>query len=260
MKFVALALAFLLAAGCQAELTQADAPNKYEHIRAGVVTALTQAKESAQRAIDQLDDAEFKDYKARLTKGLEFVEHSITSAAASLTPFREGLGPQLIEYFSSTREKLSNDIEALRQELEPKCKELSEVVKKHLVEYRTLLEPALKEYTEKNQHVVEEFKIKFEPVVKDLQEKIKVNVEETKSKLTPIVEIIRNKLTKILEDLKTEYGPHVQEYREQIESVTADLRSKYESGALQEKFTKLVEELKPKLQDIYETIDKAFKA
>ncbi|GAA6082262.1 apolipoprotein A-I-1 [Tachysurus ichikawai] len=259
MKFVALALVFLLAAGCQVDITQADAPNKYEHIRAGVVTYLTQAKESAQRAINQLDDAEYKDYKARLNNGLELVENSITSMAASLAPFREGFGPQLIEYFSSTREKLSNDMEALRKELEPKGQELGEVVKKHLLEYRTLLEPALKEYTEKNQHVVEEFKTKFEPVVKNLQEKIKVNVEETKSKLTPIVEIIRNKLTKVLEELKTEYGPHVQEYREQIESVTADLRSKYESGALQEKLKKLADELKPKLQDIYTSIEKAFK-
>lgn len=93
MKFVALALAVLLAAGkhcflahynlcilltsqmnkqiltqiycpgCQGDLWQADAPTQYEHIRAGVVTYLTQLKASAHKAINSLDDAEFKDYK-----------------------------------------------------------------------------------------------------------------------------------------------------------------------------------------------------
>ncbi|MCI4390654.1 hypothetical protein PGIGA_G00125090 [Pangasianodon gigas] len=63
MKFVALVLAVLLAAGCQARFLQADAPSQYEHIRAAVVTYLGQVKETAQKAIDHLDDAEFKDYK-----------------------------------------------------------------------------------------------------------------------------------------------------------------------------------------------------
>ncbi|KAK3534291.1 hypothetical protein QTP86_012139 [Hemibagrus guttatus] len=255
-----LTLAFLLASGCQANFVQADAPSQYEHIRAGVVTYLNQVKQTAQKAIDQLDDAEFKDYKARLTKGLEAIESVITNTAESLAPVRSGIGPQIVEMFSATREKISNDIAEMQKELEPKCQELRTVLKKHLEEYRALMEPALKEYSEKNSQVVEEFRAKFEPIAKDLQEKIKVNLEETKSKLTPIVEIIRNKLTKVLEDLKETYGPHVQEYREQIESVITDLRQKYESGQLQERLKHLADELRPKLQDIYQTIDKAFKS
>ncbi|KAI5626346.1 apolipoprotein A-I precursor [Silurus asotus] len=259
MKFVALALAFLLAAGCQTKSVQADAPSQYEHIRAGVVTYLNQAKDTAQKAIAQLDDDKFKDYKARLTRGLETIEAFINSAAESLAPIRGGIGPQIVDLISASRQKAAEDLEQLRKELEPKWAELREVVKKHLEEYRTLTEPALKEYSEKNHQVVEEFKTKFEPIVKELQEKFKVNVEETKSKLTPIVEIIRNHLTKILEDLKTAYGPHIQEYKEEYEKKIDELRKKYESGELLEKAKKLVEELRPQFVGIYNTIDQAFK-
>ncbi|KAB5535569.1 hypothetical protein PHYPO_G00119190 [Pangasianodon hypophthalmus] len=254
MKFVALALAFLLAAGCQGE-----APSQYEHIRAVVVTFSHQVKETLHKTIAHLDDAQYKDYKARLTHVLDRIEALLKSVTESLAPVLEGIGPQIVEFIAGARDKVSKDLEELRKELEPKAEELREVVKKHLVEYRTLLEPKLKEYCEKNQQVVHEFRAKFEPVVKDLQEKFKVNVEETKSKLTPIVEIIRNHLTKILEELKTTYGPHVQEYREQIDAVVANLRQKYESGELQRKLKHLAMELRPQLTGIYTTIEKAFK-
>ncbi|TSP46827.1 Apolipoprotein A-I-2 [Bagarius yarrelli] len=260
MKFVALALAFFLAAGCQAEVQQADIPSHYEHIRAIVVTSLNQIKEAVHRAIDHLDDAEFKDYKARLNKALEIIENFITYTAESLAPIRGGIGPQLVEFVFDSHKKLSHDLQELRKELDPKYQELQVVVKKHLEEYRSLTEPALKEYTSKNQQVVDEFKAKFEPVFKQLQEKLKVNVEETKSKLTPIVEIIRNKLTTVIEELRTIYGPHVQEYKEQIEAVQADLRHKYETGKLQDNLKKLADELRPKVTDIFETVAKYFKS
>ncbi|MCI4390653.1 hypothetical protein PGIGA_G00125070 [Pangasianodon gigas] len=133
MKFVALALAFLLAAGCQA-----DAPSQYEHIRAGVVTYLTQVKETAHKTIAHLDDAEYKDYKARLTHGLDSIEALLKSATESLAPVREGIGPQIVEFIAGARDKVSKDLEELRKELEPKAEELREVVKKHLVEYHIL--------------------------------------------------------------------------------------------------------------------------
>ncbi|KAK3513550.1 hypothetical protein QTP70_016485, partial [Hemibagrus guttatus] len=259
MKFVALALAVLLAAGCQARFLQADAPSQYEHIRAAVVTYLGQVKETAQKAIDHLDDAEFKDYKARLNQGLANIENVLKSASESLAPIREGLGPQIVEGLSGVRERVSHDLEELRKELEPKREELRQVVKKHLDEYRAKLEPVLKEYSEKNRKQVDEFRAKFEPVIKDLQEKIKVNVEETKSKLTPIVETLRNKLTKGLEELKLTFGPHAQEYREQIEGIFTELRHKYETGELQQKLKNLGEELRPQLKGIYDTIEKAFR-
>ncbi|GAA6082263.1 apolipoprotein A-I-2-like [Tachysurus ichikawai] len=259
MKFVALALAVLLAAGCQARFLQADAPSQYEHIRAGVVTYLNQFKDTAQKAIDHLDDAEFKDYKARLNQGLANIETLLNSASESLAPVRAGIGPQIVEGISGVREKIAHDLEELRKELEPKREELRQVVKKHLDEYREKLEPVLKEYSEKNRKQVDEFRAKFEPVIKELQEKIKVNVEETKSKLTPIVETLRNKLTKGLEELKATFGPHAQEYREQIEGIFTELRQKYETGELQQKLKHLGEELRPQLNGIYSTIEKAFR-
>lgn len=260
MKFVALALAVLLAAGCQARFLQADAPSQYEHIRAAVVTYLGQVKDTALKAIDHLDDSEFKDYKARLHQGLESIETTLKSASESLAPVREGIGPQIVEGLSGVRERVSHDLEELRKELEPKREELRRVVLKHLEEYREKLEPVMKEYSEKNRKQVDEFRAKFEPVIKELQEKIKVNVEETKSKLTPIVETLRNKLTKGLEELKATFGPHALEYREQIEGIFTELRHKYETGELQQKLKNLGEELRPQLKGVYDTIEKAFRA
>ncbi|XP_060761249.1 apolipoprotein A-I-2-like [Neoarius graeffei] len=259
MKFVTLALAFLLAAGCQSNKLQADAPSQYEHIRAGVVTYLTQLKESAHQAVNQLDDAEFKDYKARFTKGLDNIEAAIKYAAESLAPVRTGAGPQIVEFISSIRETFSHDLKELGKELQPKQEELYKVIKKHLEEYKTLLEPVVKDYNEKNQQLIEDFRTKVQPVFDQLKAKFSVNLEETKSKLTPIVETIRDHLANKFQELKTAYGPHAQEYREQIELAYADVRQKYESGKLQENLKKLVEELKPQLKGIYETIEKAFK-
>ncbi|KAM9440187.1 uncharacterized protein Hap1MRO34_000533 [Clarias gariepinus] len=256
MKFLALALAFLMAAGCQADAP----PNTYEHARAAVVTFLTQAKVSAEKVIDHLDDAEFKDLKPRLHQGLQNIETYMTSAAEQLAPVRSGLGPQIAEFIFGARDKVKHDMEELRKELEPKCAELRQVVRKHLDEYRTLLNPVLQDYSEKQKQVVEEFKAKFEPVVKQLHEKFKVNVEETKSKLTPIVEIIRNHLTKILEEWKATYGPLVEEYREKIEKTASELRTMYESGKLQENLKTMGEELRPQIVGIYHTIEKAFQA
>lgn len=51
-------------AACQgASLLQADAPSQLAHVRAAMDVYLTQVKDSAKRALDQLDDAEYKELK-----------------------------------------------------------------------------------------------------------------------------------------------------------------------------------------------------
>ncbi|KAI4878175.1 hypothetical protein NFI96_011615 [Prochilodus magdalenae] len=247
MKFVALALAVLLAVGCQARSMQADAPSKYEHIRAAVVTYLGQVKETAQKAIDRIDD---KDIKDRLTLSLTRIETMLETAAESLKPVRDTIGPQVVEFASSLRERIEKDVEELQTELAPKREELHTVVKKHLDEYRVKLEPLLKEFAEKHREMMEDFRTKAEPVMKELHDLVKVNVEETKSKLTPIVEVIRSKLAVYIEEVKTIAEPYIQEYREHAER----MRSQYESGAVHDKMTKLAEEVKPQLAKIFEII------
>uniref|UniRef100_A0AAR2LQR7 Apolipoprotein A-Ib n=2 Tax=Pygocentrus nattereri TaxID=42514 RepID=A0AAR2LQR7_PYGNA len=259
MKFVALALAILLAAGCQARSMQADAPTQYEQIRSAVVTYLGQVKETAQKAIDRLDDAEYKEVKDRLTLSLTRIETFLESASESLKPVRETFGPQLLEVFAGVREKVEKDVEELRTELAPKREALREVVVKHIDEYREKLEPLLKEYTEKNREQMEYFRGKFEPVLKELRELIKTNVEETKSKLTPIVEVLVKKGRERLEEVKQALDPYIQEYREQAGSTLTSLREQYDSGELHKKISGLIEEVKPQLEKIAESVQKAFK-
>ncbi|XP_036412541.1 apolipoprotein A-Ib isoform X2 [Colossoma macropomum] len=259
MKFVALALAILLAAGCQARSMQADAPTQYEQIRSAVVTYLGQVKETAQKAINRLDDAEYKELKDRLTLSLTRIEKYLESASESLRPVRETIGPQVIEAFAALREKVEKDVEDLRTELAPKREALREVVKKHIDQYREKLEPLLKEYAEKHHEQMEYFRSKFEPVLKELRELIKTNVEETKSKLTPIVEVLVKKGHERLEELKHAIEPYIQEYREQAGSTFTSLRDKYESGELQKKISDLVEEIKPQLEKIAESVHRALK-
>lgn len=50
-------------AGSQAASLQADAPSQLAHIRAAADVYFTQAKEAAKRALNQLDDTEYKELK-----------------------------------------------------------------------------------------------------------------------------------------------------------------------------------------------------
>lgn len=50
-------------AGSQAAAVPAEVPSQLDHIRSAVGVYLTQVKESAVRALDNLDDTEYSDYK-----------------------------------------------------------------------------------------------------------------------------------------------------------------------------------------------------
>ena len=118
--------------------------------------------------------------------------------------------------------------------------------------------PVLKANAEKNREQMEYFRGKFEPVLKDLRGQIKTNVEENKSKLTPNVEGLVKKGHERLEELKQAIEPYIQEYREQTGSTLTSLREKYESGELHKKITSLLEEVRPQLEKIAESVQKTF--
>lgn len=54
---------FLSSSGSQGAALQADAPSQLAHVRAAMDVYLTQVKDSAKRALDQLDDTEYKELK-----------------------------------------------------------------------------------------------------------------------------------------------------------------------------------------------------
>lgn len=257
MKFVALALTVLLAAGSQARFLQADAPappSQLEHVRAAVGMYLQQVKDTAQKALEHLDETEYKDYKPKLSQSLDSIQGYIQSASAALSPYTDAVSSQFMELTKDMRDKIQADVDQLKKDLEPKQAELKEVVQKHLDEYREKLEPLVKEYTEKHKKEMEELKTKLEPVVEDLRAKIQTNVEETKSKLVPIVEAIRAKLTERLEEMRTLAEPYVQEYKEHLSEALTDVKDKVQGEDLQSKLKPYVEEVKTKLTALWESL------
>uniref|UniRef100_A0A8C7UZ32 Apolipoprotein A-I-1 n=1 Tax=Oncorhynchus mykiss TaxID=8022 RepID=A0A8C7UZ32_ONCMY len=226
MKFLALALTILLAAGTQAFPMQADAPSQLEHVKAALSMYIAQVKLTAQRSIDLLDDTEYKEYKMQLTQSLDNLQQYADATSQSLAPYSEAFGTQLTDATAAVRAEVMKDVEELRSQLEPKRAELKEVLDKHIDEYRKKLEPLIKEHIELRRTEMEAFRAKMEPIVEELRAKVAINVEETKTKLMPIVEIVRAKLTERLEELRTLAAPYAEEYKEQMIKAVGEVREK----------------------------------
>ncbi|KAK6296902.1 hypothetical protein J4Q44_G00330440 [Coregonus suidteri] len=262
MKFLALALTILLAAGTQAVPMQADAPSQLEHVKAAMMVYMTQVKETAQRSIDLLDDTEYKEYKQQLSQSLDNLQQYAQSASQSLAPYSEAFGTQLTDATAAVRAEVMKDVEELRTQLEPKRAELKAVLEKHMEEYREKLEPLIKEHIDQRRTEMEAFRVKMEPVVEEMRAKVSANVEETKAKLMPIVETVRAKLTERLEELRTLAAPYAEEYKEQMIKAVEEVREKV--VPLTEDFKGQVgpaaEQARLKLMSIYETIIQAMKA
>ncbi|WP_289449418.1 hypothetical protein, partial [Klebsiella pneumoniae] len=136
MKFVALALALLLAVGSQAASLQADAPSQLAHLRAALDVYLTQVKDSANRALDQLDDTEYKELKASLSQRLETMHTQIKALQGSVSPVTDNIVATISDATADFRTSVMNDIDALKADLEPKRIALRDVINKHIEEYR----------------------------------------------------------------------------------------------------------------------------
>ncbi|KAK5599405.1 hypothetical protein CRENBAI_021751 [Crenichthys baileyi] len=260
MKFVALALAVLLAVGCQAASLQADAPSQLAHIRSAVDVYLTQAKEGAIKALDQLDDTPYQELKATLAQRLEDMHNNIKQLQAQVSPMTDSLVTTISDATAEFRASVMADIDALKVELEPKRAKLREVLEKHMEEYRTLLEPMLKEYSAKHSAEMEALRAKMEPVVAELRQKVATNVEETKAALMPIVESVRSKLVERLENLKQVATPYVEEYKEHLKKYYSQTQgvNTEELTNLREKLAPLGEEIREKLQAMALIITETF--
>uniref|UniRef100_A0AAQ4PL57 Apolipoprotein A-Ib n=1 Tax=Gasterosteus aculeatus aculeatus TaxID=481459 RepID=A0AAQ4PL57_GASAC len=246
MKFVALALALLLAVGSHAASLQADAPSQLDHVRAAMDVYLTQVKESAKKALDHLDDAEYKDLKDRLSQRIEDMHVQVKALQGSVSPITDSVVSTIADATSDFRASVMAD-------LAPKRAALKEVIDRHVDQYRTILEPIISEYSAKHSADMEALRGKMQPIVADLQNKVSVNVEETKAALIPIVEAVRTKLSERLEQLKTMVGPYVEEYKDQMRSAYQQAQGvKAEDlAALREKIAPLAEDIKVKMQAIF---------
>ncbi|XP_065123072.1 apolipoprotein A-Ia isoform X1 [Paramisgurnus dabryanus] len=259
MKFVALALTLLLALGSQASFWQADAPSQLEHYQSAALVYLTQVREQAQKALENLEGTDYEQYKVKVSESLAKLQEYAQSTSQSLTPYTETFSNQFLETTKQLRERVMTDIEELRTRLEPHRVELHAVLEKHMDEYRQKLEPVIQEYVALNRENSEKLRAKLQPMMDDLTQKIETNVEETKSKLMPMVEAVRTKLTERLEELRTMAAPYAEEYKEQLVKAVEEAKEKLNPHTqdLQTRAEPYVEEFKAKFAVWYETIAKA---
>ncbi|XP_003449376.1 apolipoprotein A-I [Oreochromis niloticus] len=260
MKFVALALTLLLAVGSQAASLQADAPSQLAQIRSAVDVYLTQAKEGAIKALDQLDDTPYQEFKVILAQRLEDLHTQVKALQGSVAPVTDSVFTTVSEATAELRSNIATDIEALRTELEPKRAHLREVIDRHIEDYRSRLQPVISEYYAKHTAEMDELKTKLEPIMTELREKIRTNVEETKAALTPIVESIRARVATHVEQAKAMLAPYVEEYKEQLRQAydhAHNIRAE-DLTALRAKINPLAEDIKTKLQQIFAILSETF--
>ncbi|XP_033970367.1 apolipoprotein A-I-like [Trematomus bernacchii] len=256
MKFFALALALVLAVGSHAASMQADAPSKLQHIRAAMDMYLVQVKDSANKALDQLDGTDYSDLKVGMSERLEAVFTQIKTVQAAVGPVTDGVLSTICDTTADLRASIMADIDSLKVDLEPKRLALKEVIDRHIADYRTRMQPIIEEYAAKHTVEMESLKAKMEPIVAEMQTKIALNIEETKTAMMPIVDAVRAKLIDRLEQLKNLALPYIDEYKDQISKVYADGQNMNTEKIveLRSKVAPLVEEVKVKLQDIFQTI------
>ncbi|KAM4566099.1 apolipoprotein A-I-like isoform 1-T2 [Odontesthes bonariensis] len=260
MKFLALALAVLLAVGSQAASLQADAPSQLAQIRSAVDVYMVQVKEGAIKALDQLDDTPYQELKGTLSQRLEDLHTQIKALQTSVSPMTDSVVSTISDATADLRVSIMNDIDALKADLEPKRAILRNVLEKHMQEYRSHMEPIVKEYYAKQSADMEALRIKLEPIVAELRQKMATNIDETRNALMPIVESVRTKLVERLETLKQMATPYVEEYKEQLKQAYSQAQSiKAEDlSGLREKITPLAEEIKDKFTAIFALIAETF--
>jgi apolipoprotein A-I len=262
MKFVALALTLLLAVGSQAHFLQADAPSQLEHYKSAALVYLTQVKEQAQKALDNLDGTDYEQYKVQLSESLTKLQEYAQTTSQTLTPYAETFSNQFLENTKQLRERVMTDIEDIHSKLEPHRAELYQVLQKHFDEYREKLEPLYQEYATLNRENAEQMRAKLQPLLDEMRQMFESNVEETKSKLVPMVEAIRTKLTERLEELRTMAAPYAEEYKEQLVKAVEDAREKItpHTQDLQARMEPYMENVRARFAQVYDTISKAVQA
>ncbi|XP_034459733.1 apolipoprotein A-Ib [Hippoglossus hippoglossus] len=260
MKFVALALALLLAVGSHAASMQADAPNQLQHVRSLMEMYMTQLKDSANKVLDQLDNTEYSALKVSLSHRLDEAYVQIKALQTSVSPITDNVFTTIAEATADFRASVDADIKALKADIEPKRVELRRVITEHIEEYRRQLEPIIKDYHTKHSADMEALKIKLEPVVEAMKTSVAANVEETKTALMPILESVRAKLSERLENLKEMATPYVEEYKDQLKSAYSQAQAvnPEDITALREKIAPMAEEVKAKVQEMFEAIAAAF--
>merc|ERR1712189_156613 len=204
MKFVALALALLLAVGSQgASLMQADAPSQLAHVRAAMDVYLTQVKESAKRALDQLDDTEYKELKEQLSQRLEDMHTQIKTLQTSVSPVTDGIVKTISDATAGFRAAVEADLETLRTKLEPIMEELRAKIAVNLEETKAAMAPIVEAVRTKVSERLEELKTMAKPYVDEYKDQARQMYDQAKSIKTEDLTALKEKIAPLAEEVKT---------------------------------------------------------
>lgn len=251
MKFVALALTILLAAGCQARNLQADAPSQGEQVKAVILMYLKQVKDIAQGSLKELKSAEHEKQRTLATDALDTVYNYLTRAVETIIPASEPIYEQFMVMTSQQRAEMKE----LREALTPKVLELRDTLMKHMAEYSEKLKPFLREYISAKRDEMIAMKQKLDPLISDLTPIVKHNLEETKTKLMPIVQAVHAKVAGGIEESKSTVFAYLEETREQMEKTVTSLREKLQSEAFRTKMFEHQEKVKVAIQNMIKEFD-----
>ncbi|KAM9853525.1 apolipoprotein A-I-like [Aulostomus maculatus] len=251
MKFVSLALCLLLAVG-----SYADVPSQLEQIRSVMDVFLTQVKDGVKQALDQVDEAEYQDFKVQMMQRLDDAHIQIKTVQSSVSPVVDGIAKTFSEAFEPVYQSISTDVESLKTSLEPQRTALKQVLDKHIEEYRLTMMPVLNEYKAQNAKIMSEMMSKFQAMIETLKGQMAVNIEETKDAMMPIVDAVRGKISKRVTELKDLIKPYVDEYKDQMQRAIDQAKSVTgeDMEALRAKIAPLAEDIKEKFRMIADIV------
>ncbi|XP_030008178.1 apolipoprotein A-I-like [Sphaeramia orbicularis] len=254
MKFVALALALLLAVGSQAASLQSDPLVALQNARAVAQVHINNAKEGIHRVIGHLDGTEYADIKATLTAAVDNMFNNLQSFQQSAAPMTDSVVSTIADATAEMRAGIEKDIEDLKETIQ--ANRLREILESHINDYQTMLMPLMQELQARRQAEMEAMSDKIQEARNSLREKFNTNLEETKNALLPVIDQLKEKLGKHVEMVKTQAGPYVNEYAEQMQAAVNQARgvSAADVTALREKIMPLGEEIMAKLREIAQTV------
>lgn len=221
---------------------------------------MNQVKDSAKKALDQLDNTEYTALKESLAGRLDETYQQIKVLQSAVSPVTDSVVSTIAEATADFRNSVIDDINTLKVDLEPKRVALQEVLDRHIEQYRLALGPIINEYSRKSTANMEAMKAELEPIVEEMRAKVAVNVEETKAALIDIVEAVRAKFGERLESLRLTVSPYVEEYKEQMKQAYNQAQSikPEDLAALKEKITPMAEDIKAKITAIANSVADLF--
>ncbi|KAK2816629.1 hypothetical protein Q7C36_022900 [Tachysurus vachellii] len=255
MKVVALALTLLLALGCHARTLQADAPTQLEHYKAVASVYLTQVKDQAYKALENLDRDNYEQYKLTVTQNFDyFLGNYVLSPSTPLKPFADVLFrvALVVNYFLK-------ELDGLYDKVEPHRAELRQAIEKHLDEDVERLITIFHDFMADDQKEINALRQKLQPALDYLKAEVDTNIEETKTKLAPIVEAVRGKLTERLQYLNDLASPVAEEYKEHMLKAIEDVKENLATHTtqLQGQIEPYMETLRAKFRSFFEFVAQA---